>query len=565
MGRERVFVIGLDAADPDLLEGWIEAGELPFFKQLMAEGTYGRLRCIPPVFSPVEWTSILTGTNPGKHGIFGFEKVLEGTRQIKVLNREDRDGIAFHEILAGAGRRVGVINMVMTYPAAQINGFVIAGMETPDLKSPGACYPAGLIEELQSIGCDYRISPGVAGLIMDGKMEEAIEALDQAADARYEATAYLMQEYDCDLMVVLFSEIDSCSHYFWSFHDQLHPDYDEEQAERLGDILLRTYRKHEQILQNLMSLAPDATFVICSDHGMGFNYEARYYLEELFTRLGWYCPADAAPVYASLRSLVVRVVEAAYWLIFRRLPMRYKRMLARLVPGLRSRVESIVSNVDWDRTRVWSNDCFFSIVINRTDRSGEPFFPSEDAFLDFRDAVIETLHALEELDTGMPLVEAVHTREALYSGNHVDDAPDLVIEWEDVRLRNGIRCNEIVIHPHEVEKNQIQQILSGEHRPHAILLMKGDPIRRDHRMTEGSILDIAPTVLYLSGQPIPRTMDGTVLLEPFRLSFRARNPVAYADEAPETDLAEGDGSIGGYSTMDAMAVRERLRKLGYVE
>jgi predicted AlkP superfamily phosphohydrolase/phosphomutase len=565
MGRERVFVIGLDAADPDLLEGWIEAGELPFFKQLMAEGTYGRLRCIPPVFSPVEWTSILTGTNPGKHGIFGFEKVLEGTRQIKVLNREDRDGIAFHEILAGAGRRVGVINMVMTYPAAQINGFVIAGMETPDLKSPGVSYPAGLIEELQSIGCDYQISPGVAGLIMDGRIEEAIAALDKAADARYEATAYLMQEFDCDVMVVLFSEIDACSHYFWSYHDKLHPDYREEKARRFGDVLLSTYQKHEQILQNLMNLAPDATFVICSDHGVGFNYEARYYMKELFTRLGLYCAADASSAPTSLRSLLIRMVERAYWLIFRRFPMRYKRKLARLVPGLRSRVDSIVSNVNWDRTRIWSNDSFFSIVINRTDTAGKPFFASEEAVRDFRDKVIEKLRALEEVGTGKPLVTAVHTREALYAGDHVHDAPDLVIEWADVRLRHGIRCDEIVIYPDEIEKNQIQRILSGEHRPHAILLMKGDPIRRDHRLAGGSIMDVAPTVLYLSGQPIPRTMDGTVLLEPFSESFTARNPVEYEEELSEMERAEGIEGIGAYSTADAMEVRERLRRLGYVD
>jgi predicted AlkP superfamily phosphohydrolase/phosphomutase len=564
MGRERVFVIGLDAADPDLLEEWIGEGELPFFGQLMSEGTYGRLKCIPPVFSPVEWTSILTGTNPGKHGIFGFEKVLDGSRQIKVLNRKDRKGAAFHEILAEAGQRVGVLNMVMTYPAAEINGFVIAGMETPDLKSPGVSYPAGLIEELRSAGCDYQISPGVAGLIMDGKIEEAVAALDRAADERYRATKVLMEKYDCDLMVVLFSEIDSCSHYFWNFHDRLHPGYNEEAAERFGDVLLRMYQKHEEIVRNLMDLYPDATFVICSDHGMGFNYEARYYLKELFTRLGWYCPADAAPAHTNLRSLLVQAVGRAYWLIFRRFPMQYKRKLARLVPGLRSRVESIVSNVDWDRTRIWSNDVFFSIVINRTDGAGEPFFSSEAALLNFRDRIIERLRALEELGTGKPLVKAVHTREELYSGDHVDDAPDLLIEWEAVRVKNGIKCGEIVIHPDEVEKNQIQEILSGEHRPYGILLMKGEMIRRDHRMRDASIMDIAPTVLHLFGQPIPRTVDGTVLSEAFCESFGTKNPIVYTDEPLETELVEHE-ERSFYSTEDAMEVRDRLRSLGYIE
>jgi predicted AlkP superfamily phosphohydrolase/phosphomutase len=503
MGKERVFVIGLDAADPDLLDLWIKSGELPFFEQLMREGTYCRLKCIPPTFSPVEWTSILTGTNPGKHSIFGFEKLVKGSRQIKVLNRTDRKSVTFYEILAEAGKQVGLINMVMTYPAAAINGFMITGMETPDLSSPRISYPKGLIEELRSVGCNYQISPGIAGLIMDGRAKEAVVALDSVIDERYKATKYLMEKYDCD----------------------------------------------------------DATFVICSDHGMGFNYEARYYLKELFTRLGWYCPADTSQAYASLRNLLARVVKSTYWLIFKRFPIHYKRKIAGLFPNLRSRVELIVSNVDWDRTRIYSNDDFFSIMINKIDREGKVSFSSEEAVFNFRDRIIEKLRALEELGSGKPLVKKVHTREALYSGDYVDDAPDLVIEWEEVRLRAGIRCGEITIRPEEINKSELHKILSGEHRPYGILLIKGEMIQKDRRMADGSILDIAPTVLYLAGQPIPKAMDGKVLLEAFCESFRAENPVKYIDAVQGTRSEEEFS----FPAKESLEIQERLRKLGYIE
>lgn len=561
MGKERIFVIGLDAADPDLLDHWMRRGELPFFKQLMREGTYGRLKCIPPVFSPIEWTSILTGTNPGKHGIFGFERPVDGGRQIKVINRTDRKSAAFYEILAEVGKRIGMINMTTTYPAAEINGFMIAGMETPDLSSPGISYPKGLIEELRSVGCNYQISPGIAGLIMDGKVEEAVVALHRAIDERYKATRYLMNKYDPDLLIALFSEIDDCGHYFWKFHDRLHPEYTEDGGKRFGSVLLRVYQKHEEILRDLMSDYPDATFVICSDHGMGFNYEARYYLKELFIRLGWYCPAKASQASLGWRNLTAQALNSTYGFISRKFPMRYKRKMARLFPTVRSRVEAIVSGVDWDRTRIYSNDYFFSIVINKVDREGEALFSSEEAYSDFRDRIIEKLHALEESGTGKPLVKKVYTREDLYSGDYVDDAPDVVIEWEEVRLRNGIRCGDITIRSEEIEKNELHKILSGEHRPYGILLMKGEMIQRNLRMADGSIMDIAPTVLYLFEQAIPRAMDGKVLLEAFRESFRAETPIEYVGEAQDARSEEEFD----YSAEESLEIRERLRNLGYID
>ncbi|MDX1522490.1 MAG: alkaline phosphatase family protein, partial [Anaerolineae bacterium] len=497
MNKERLFVIGLDAADPDLLDHWLKGGQLPFFEQLLREGTYCRLKCIPPTFSPVEWTSILTGTNPGKHGIFGFTRPVNGGRQIKVLNRLDCKQKTFYDILAEAGRRVGLINMVMTYPAKAISGFMITGMETPDLKSPQISYPPGLIEELQSVGCRYQISPGLSGLIMQGKIDEAVAAADNVLNERYKATKYLLKKYDCDVMVVLFSQIDNCGHYFWRFFDKEHPDYSQADGERYGQVMLKVYQKHEQILQDLMADHPEATFVICSDHGMGFNYEARYYVKELFTKFGWYIPAGTSPASFKLSKMFLSQVRRLYWFIFKRFPMRYKQAMAGLFPTLRSRIEAIVADVGWDKTRIYSNDDFFSIVINKTNQDGEACFASEAAYLNFRAMLIEKLYALAELGTGQPLVHKVHTRESLYFGPYVADAPDLIIEWADVRLRHGVRCGDITILPEEIKKSELHKVLSGEHRPYGILLLKGNMIQKNLKLADGSVLDIAPTILYL--------------------------------------------------------------------
>jgi predicted AlkP superfamily phosphohydrolase/phosphomutase len=560
-GKNRLFVIGLDAADPDLLEQWVGQGELPFFERLMRQGTYCRLKCIPPTFSPVEWTSILTGANPGKHGIFGFTKSVDDGRAIKIINRTDRKCKTFYEILSEAGLRVGLINMVMTYPASPINGFMIGGMETPSLTSPDISYPAGLVDELRSIGCKYEISPGISGPVMQGKYAAAVEALHQAIDARYEATEHLMQKYNVDVMIVLFSQLDNCGHYFWRFHDPYHPDYDAEGGKQYGDVILKLYQKHELILQDLFDKNPDATYIICSDHGMGFNYEARYYLKELFARLGWFTSTDSASNGFSLKKLFSQEVRNLYWFLYRQLPMHLKQTIARHFSALRGRVEAIVDGAGQASSRIYSNDDFFSIIINQTDGEGKPRFSTRQAYLDFRDEIIGRLQALEELDAGKPLVAAVHTREDLYAGDFVEDAPDVVIEWADVRLHSGIRCGEMVIRPEEIHKNALQRILSGEHRPAGILLMKGRMLKTDTRIADGSVLDIAPTILQIAGQPVPRSMDGHVLTEAFQEAYLAQNPVEYTDV--DQSAWSDEGAV--YSAEEARVVEERLRGLGYID
>jgi hypothetical protein len=59
------------------------------------------------------------------------------------------------------------------------------------------------------------------------------------------------------------------------------------------------------------------------------------------------------------------------------------------------------------------------------------------------------------------------------------------------------------------------------------------------------IVDILPTILYLSNLPIPRYVDGTVITSIMKETFQDENPVEYTNAyrllAPRsTDLSEGE-------------------------
>jgi len=68
----KVIVLGIDGMDPLLLKRFIAEGDMPAFRRLMASGYFGNLQTTTPPQSPVAWSSFITGTNPGGHGIFDF-------------------------------------------------------------------------------------------------------------------------------------------------------------------------------------------------------------------------------------------------------------------------------------------------------------------------------------------------------------------------------------------------------------------------------------------------------------------------------------------------------------
>jgi hypothetical protein len=71
--------------------------------------------------------------------------------------------------------------------------------------------------------------------------------------------------------------------------------------------------------------------------------------------------------------------------------------------------------------------------------------------------------------------------------------------------------------------------LSGTHAdaPDGLLMAVGDGIRPGATLHAGSVLDLAPTMLYLMGLPVARDMEGRVLAEILQDDFMRSNPVTF--------------------------------------
>src|SRR5262245_66511411 len=114
--RQRVLVVGLDAATWDLVMPWVEAGLLPTLQRLLREGVQAPLRSTLPALTPPGWTSAATGRNPGKHNVFNFYRGRAGGLQPAPVTPADLRSPRVWDIAEQRGLRSVVLHMPLTYP-----------------------------------------------------------------------------------------------------------------------------------------------------------------------------------------------------------------------------------------------------------------------------------------------------------------------------------------------------------------------------------------------------------------------------------------------------------------
>ena len=149
MTPPKLIILGLDSATWDLLGPWIDAGRLPHFAKIRSQGCNGHLKSIFPPITPGAWTSFLTGSNPGKHGIFNFTESKPGAYDIGFVVGGMRKVPTLWRLLSDAGMSVGTVNIPFTYPPEELNGYQISGADTPSERCDFV-YPPELRKELET-------------------------------------------------------------------------------------------------------------------------------------------------------------------------------------------------------------------------------------------------------------------------------------------------------------------------------------------------------------------------------------------------------------------------------
>src|SRR6266496_3385191 len=92
-----------------LVAGW--AGGLPMLASLREGAAEGVLETVPNMNSAPAWSTVATGLNPGRHGIFYFDEPVPGTYRRRVVNAARRTGASLWRMASDAGKRIVVVNV----------------------------------------------------------------------------------------------------------------------------------------------------------------------------------------------------------------------------------------------------------------------------------------------------------------------------------------------------------------------------------------------------------------------------------------------------------------------
>jgi len=565
---DRVLVLGLDGATFDVIEPLIAKGEMPNLKKLIAEGCASDLISTIHPYSAQAWSSFMTGMNAGKHGILDFTEHVKSEYRLKFLNSSHRDGRTLWGIVGDYGKKVGVVNVPFTYPPEHVNGFIVSGMDAPSVSS-NFTYPDDLKNEIFSKVDEYIIEPEVKDFIAQGRPEGFLDAMKRAFDLQVQVLEYLVKEKPWDLFVYVNRLTDQVQHYFWKYYDSGHPGYVPDADEELKDAIPWVYRAMDSVLGELMTwLGDEASIVVMSDHGQGGINGQSVFLNNWLSDQGFLKFRDGGkgPAGRFLNKTLLKKKGGLIDLIRRRVPKGMRNALVKRAPGLKDQLIShgLFSNIDWERTKAYSDEKRANIWINVKGAQGQGIVGPGEEYEEVRRAIIASLATLQDPVTHDPIFPDVYRKEDLYSGPHLDKAPDILLgqgmrKYVYVLQRSG-GGRDGTAWIRQMSGAELSSRTNANHRLEGILAVRGKSIKKMGSLPASArIVDVAPTILYMMGLPVPSEMDGKVLLELFSDEYRTAHGVNYCESGG------GDAAVRTeYSEAEEAVISRRLKELGYL-
>ena len=540
-------MIGLDGAPFSMIQKWAEEGILPNLQKMIRTGAFGPLQSSYLPETPIAWTSIVTGKNAGKHGVFDWgARVQQGRYDIGVTTSRSSMEIPLWEMMGEENKKAGIFNVPLTYPPKPLNGFLVSGFDTPSAK---VCftYPASLSDEIRSRIKDYVIA--VQEAYTRGNEERYVEGLLFCLEKKEETVLYLIDRYEADFSLYVFMELDHLHHKLWRLV--------EEGSEEDRRLFQKVYRRMDETVGKLVNkFDDDTTFIVLSDHGAG-PLEGVMFINKWLMDLGWLKMKKGPSLY--IKSFLSRTdfIAKVYRLISKFGLGRFGKLLpASLQHNLATSFISF-EDVDWDETKAYAFGEWGQIFVNLEGREPQgkvkPGKEYEELLGEIRKELLKIVHPR----TGEKMIEEVLRKEELYQGPMLEKAPDLTFAIGSLRYDSSVRFGfglKEIFGPPEFED-------SGTHRRQGIVIASGKAIKTGYRIEGATLVDIAPTALYLLDLPIPANMDGRMLGGMFEEDWLEAHPIKLSERASEMPVSEAEKM----SSEEMEMVKKRLRSLGYLD
>lgn len=501
------IVLGLDGANWALLDPWLSDGSLPAIRSLRESGEDTDLQsCLPPVTCP-NWRCYSTGKNPGKLGVYWWEKIDVDERTLSTPTSRSFRSANYWDYLADAGTSTGVVNLPMTYPPLSMDdGFLVAG--GPGSEQESYTDPPTLGRQLDDDG--YRLHPDGA---MTSNEDRAVAAdIVEMIDERLGTFRRLLNERDPDVAHCTVFYVNVLQHYFWR-----------------GDPTAEAWRVIDDHVGAIREAYPDATLYLMSDHGCD-AIDTMFYANSWLEQEGFLrTTGGATNLLDSLGINKQRVAKLADRIGARNAiaaltPEFVKRTVPEDDEGAKR--DQKLDRIDWTDSRAVA--------------SGQGLIYVLDGREETRDELIEALTSLDSDITGTPIARNVYRREEVYTGPYVGEAPAVVFDQTPgVHTSGAIGDNPVF---EDVSHWAAENVRTG-------LFLADGPSVTGTLPDRASITDVAPTLLAEQGVPIPTDVDGEVL------------PL-FDDDHPGTQEPVVPDFVDERSGEE---VQERLEDLGYLQ
>ena len=501
---QKVILIGIDGGTLELMQPWIDDNSLPNFKKIQQNGVYGKLCSTTPYYSAPAWASIVTGCNPGKHGIYDFFRT-DCFAQKNLVSSRYRKKSAIWNLLTEADKKSIIVNVPGTYPPEEINGILITSLLTPSLTS-NFTYPKEIkndltydklgIYELEQITVDD-VPKNLTAKYAPEKLSNQINLI---TTSHATVTMNLMKKYNWDFTMVVFRGTDDAQHLLWD----------------RKDLILSCYKKSDEYIGKIMNNYPDALFIIVSDHGFGIANKYFYVNNALYN--AGYLKTTSNPSH-NIKTIFTIFFDKTSKFIFHIFPIQ-KIVRSKFGKKLILSI-GIGADIDFSKTKaIYHSVCSRGIRINLKEKYKSGIVEKKD-YDNIRDEIIDFLSNLKDPETGEKIIKKIYKYEDIYGKKAVNDPLDIVFDLkEEYSTQELIQPSTINMVVKNNKKNL--QIISkpgfydwiGDHRPNGIVFMYGKNIKKNYRIN-ASVIDIVPTILSVMDIPISKDIDGKVIQDAF--------------------------------------------------
>ncbi len=534
MSRPRVLMIGLDAAEPALVERWMDDGTLPHLAGLRARGSYRRLASSAAWLAGSPWPTFYTGTSPASHGFYHF---LQWDPERMAMVRPGPDWLPvrpFWRALGASGPRCLVIDAPSTYPPEPFAGTEISGWASHDHLAPPAAYPAAALTELRRRCGRSPLGEETMGLQTMRALLALGHQLQRSTACVTDAALGLMQQTPWDLCLVAFAATHRAGHKLWDAsgaRGQVAP----ADHGRAFDALREVYRACDLAVGRLAAAAgPQVRLLVFSLHGMGPNTSRAELLPAMLEAvLQGRVPSAPEPWPALQRLRRALPVEFRHALK-QRLPLAGQDRLTRFWRTRpRGRAPSPAFCLQADQQG------YLRLNQRQRERPGLVAPGAESEALLAR--IAAGLQSFRDADRGTPVVASLEPgSQSPTSARRRALLPDLVVHWADSPAAGHRALHSdpfgTIAWP---SPGRNPDGRAGNHRGEGFLIASGGDLPASRDQTGADIRDLAPTVCAWLGVPLPWPMEGRPLAAPASAGARPSDGrAAEAEPRRSAALAE---------------------------